>query len=112
MEQTPIGSKNVIYLPSFEIKHSTYTTHPKFLQEELKIEQDDKEVNISKFMQNNEICFKHDMTSVNEFYIPDHGNDIIIEKDFLVALINYEIFQDVHIPVVSVFIVRKSDFQK
>jgi hypothetical protein len=108
MDQQPIGNKNVIYLPSFNITNKTYLNYPKSF-EEIKVEQNKKSYIVSKFSQNNQLAFTNDNRGCIINY-PPSDEDIVIKKDFLMAIIHLEILCDLQIPVITAFIVRRNNF--
>ena len=75
---------------------------------------DDKEITellVNKFFQSFNIKIGFDPNFNNDF---DNGiceNDIIIEKDFIFALINFEVLTDLNIPSISLNVITKNNWK-
>lgn len=107
MDQTPKYTKEVIYLPSFNITRCDKALNP---FEEIKIlNLKDEETNVAKVSQQSHLNFNHSPDHLVFEHNPN-SQDVVIKKDFVVALINYEILSELHIPVISTFVVRKENF--
>jgi hypothetical protein len=70
---------------------------------------------IEKFLYHNEVNLLADKTFIrnnNDSLCVDYNEseDILITKDFIISVINSDILTDLNIPVISVSIIRKTDF--
>ena len=75
---------------------------------------DGEKEKVSKLFHNSEVKFKRDK-NFNEGLIQmplDEDREVVIKKDFVMAVINLEVMSEVNIPVVSVCVVREKDFVK
>lgn len=88
--------------------------NPKSINE-IEIQYDGDDYAIEKFLYFNQLNFNADnLFTKNEkdFLSVDYNEaeDILIKKDFIISVINSDILTDLNIPVVSVSIIRTSEF--
>ena len=95
-------------LPSFNINRVNLYNNPK-LMKDLEIEMDDTSYAICKLFQNSEMHFGFE-SSENDFKYNPSEEDIVIEKDFILAIINLEILTDLNLPFISVSVINRKDF--
>lgn len=125
MEQIQSNNSKVIYLPSFKFENEIIVENPKFLSDiklEKKsefenydeIEDEDKQTTnhlVHKFFQSFSIKIGHDINYNKNFVFKPDENEIIIQKDFIFALINLEVLSDLNIPSISFNIISKSNWK-
>jgi len=88
--------------------------NPKSINE-IEIQYDGDDYAIEKFLYFNQLNFNADnlfTKNENDFLSVDYNEaeDILIKKDFIISVINSDILTDLNIPVVSVSIIRTSEF--
>ena len=113
-------------MPSFKYQKNLTFENPKFLsdvklirrnneqnyddiEEEVELK---KELYVNKFFQSFEIGFGYDIFYNNNSEIKIKEDDILIQRDFVFALINTEVLTDLNIPSVSFNIISKADWKK
>lgn len=73
------------------------------------IEQDETSYSISKLFHSTQLNLHYDETRAF-FDIKPKNGEIVIRKDFIVALVNLEILSELNIPLISVSLVKKENF--
>jgi len=67
---------------------------------------------VHKFFQSFSVKIGHDVVyNPNQSFAPS-GREIVIEKDFIFALINLEVLSDLNIPSISFNIISKNNWKK
>lgn len=85
----------------------------------MQILQDDENFTLKECLSTNEIYLSSDNSiyglnlTESIFSVPFNvDNDILISKPFFIAIINLELLSELNIPVVSVSVIRETDFLK
>jgi hypothetical protein len=67
---------------------------------------------VHKFFQSFSIKIGHDITYNRNFVLNPSENEIVIKKDFVLALINLEVLSDLNIPSISFNIISRNNWKK
>jgi hypothetical protein len=97
-------------LPAFNKEHSKSFINPKF-KGDIHIEQDDSTFVVSNIYQSTNISWNlpTQLNKDSPVIEPDH-NCIIIQKSFIIAVVNLEMLTDFNIPIISASVVSENDF--
>ncbi len=84
---------------------------------DIKISQDEVIYSAKELLLSSEVNFTSDNSSVQNrvslFTVPvDTEQDVLINKPFIMAIIQLELLSELNIPNVSVSVIRKEDFIK
>ena len=117
INQQPQKIMSKIYLPSFKINNSIICNNPSFLKGTILYNENEKYY-IESFNQIEDFIFGIENTKNNlsnsriEFDSINEEKDIIIKNEFLIALINPDILDDLQLPTISAFSVKKEFWEK
>ena len=117
INQQPQKIMSKIYLPSFKINNSIIYNHPLFLKG-IKLYNENEKYYIESFNQIEDFIFgiensKNNLTNSKiEFDNINEEKDIIVKNEFLIALINPDLLDDLKLPTISVFVVKKEFWEK
>ena len=75
-------------------------------------EEVNKELTVHKIFQSFDIQIGHDVLYNKNFVFKPNEKDVVIEKDFIFALINVEVLTDLNIPSVSLNVITQNDWKK
>jgi len=127
LEQIQTYGKKNICLPSFTYEMKLNLENPKFLSDTKLIKRDDNnyyddcddedkiqntELTVNKFFQSFNIQIGYDPFYNKNFKFEISEKDIFIEKDFIFALINFEVLTDLNIPSISLNVITKNNWVK
>jgi hypothetical protein len=97
-------------LPAFNKDHARCYDSPQ-LMKDLYIEQDENIYVVSNLFQSTSVQLNMPTEiNKNNFNIEPDDDNIIINKAFIVAIINLEILTEFNIPIVSVSVITEKDF--
>ena len=113
MNNQPLKSMKRILIPSFQITKENMHKKPSFLNA-IQLSNNDEIYQITYLNQFEKFDFSNDNNLKSNLIFEDINteNDIIIKNDFLMVLINSDLFCDLQIPTISAFIVHKKCWQK
>ena len=117
INQQPQKIMSKIYLPSFKINNSIIYNHPLFLKG-IKLYNENEKYYIESFNQIEDFIFgiensKNNLTNSKiEFDNINEEKDIIVKNEFLIALINPDLLDDLQLPTISAFVVKKDFWEK
>ena len=113
MIQTSSDVQKNIFLPTSKIIQNRKLYNPKSINE-IDINCDGEDYAIEKFCYLNEMNFQPDnykYCQEDNFHVDyNESEDIFIDKDYIISVINSDILNDLNIPIVSVMVIRESDF--
>lgn len=107
MEKVDDHNCSVIWIPSFTYNNRLEVYEPSVL-ESLYISKDFSKFRISLVKEDTNVEMKIDPNAENSIIFDVGDSDVIIERDFDVAIIHTEIFSEMNIP--SVFNIRSESY--
>ena len=100
-----IKTKN-IFIPAFTLKRNNDYNDPKVLDEFAIDTEEQITFTIGKYVQNDNITFEKDNKVDEHFIAFDIGEeDIVIEKEFIISVINWDTLTQFEIPSIATYIV-------
>ncbi len=117
INQQPQKIMSKIYLPSFKINNPIISTNPSFLKG-IKLYNENEKFYIESFNQIEDFIFgienvKNNLTNSRiEFDSINEEKDLIVKNEFLIALINPDLLDDLQLPTISAFVVKKDFWEK
>lgn len=105
VNEETIKTKN-IFIPAFTLKRNNDYNDPKVLDEFAIDTEEQITFTIGKYVQNDNITFEKDNKVDEHFIAFDIGEeDIVIEKEFIISVINWDTLTQFEIPSIATYIV-------
>jgi hypothetical protein len=98
---------NNIFLPCFKIDRHKEIEYPSSINE-IEINFMGERCMVNNLFYSNRIELKADSLSAS--FKVNTNQDVVVKDDYVLAVVNSDILTDMNIPVVSVTVVRETDF--